>query len=435
MQAILLNRWRSLTLVVLGTWVLPQTGASAAGRHPDPGAIQPIDKSVALTPGQRVAVTLETGGDLIIHGGPSLQIRMHAAVAGPDASLTHVSLEPGIREARLRAYSERKGPTVDVKVEVWIPAQTDVRISSAGGTLELDRVDGSLSGSTGGGEITVRDSRGSLSLSTGGGDVHVSDSDLSGLITTGGGRGILERVTGGLIVEQRSNGRASRAVERASPPAFASFWSYMERNHAGSAAGEWAGACTEARALLQGASRPSSTDAASDSGRLTIVKEGGRIDVSEAAGGAYLQTGGGDIVGGGSAGPLHAFTAGGNVDVERSGGVARVTTGGGTVRIAVENDGPAERQIRVCSGHGPVTLTLPPELDATLRLETAYTDAPGRASRIESAFPVEQTETDWQSAAGDRVRFVRATGVAGSGRGAIVVQTVGGDIVIRRGRE
>ena len=87
------------------------------------------------------------------------------------------------------------------------------------------------------------------------------------------------------------------------------------------------------------------------------------------------------------------------------------------------------------SGKGQVVLVLPPDLNATLELETAYTNNLGHKTRIVSDLPLQTTETaNWDDSEGTPRRYVRARQTVGRGGGLIRVRTVNGNIVLNRGR-
>src|SRR5262245_61224950 len=117
----------------------PQT--VAAGRT---NGRQTIDRSVGAAPGQRLSVALDTGAALIVHGTPDSRVRLRAQLSGPDADTTQVTLERAGEGTSVRASSEKRGPAVDLTVELWVPSRTDLNISSAGGAISLDQLDGTV---------------------------------------------------------------------------------------------------------------------------------------------------------------------------------------------------------------------------------------------------------------------------------------------------
>jgi hypothetical protein len=101
--------------------------------------------------------------------------------------------------------------------------------------------------------------------------------------------------------------------------------------------------------------------------------------------------------------------------------------------VTIELKGNGPHSVDVTSGKGEVVLVLPRDLDATLDLETAYTDNLGHKTRIVSDLPLPTTETDtWDSSQGTPRRYLRARQIVGRGGAVIRVRTVNGNIVLQR---
>jgi DUF4097 and DUF4098 domain-containing protein YvlB len=160
---------------------------------------------------------------------------------------------------------------------------------------------------------------------------------------------------------------------------------------------------------------------------------GGGISLRAAPDGARVTTGGGPIRIGPSAGEVYAQTGGGSIDIGPATGSVEAHTGAGDVTIELQ--GAGAHSVDVTSGKGEVVLVVPRDLNATLELETAYTNNLGHKTRIISELPLQTTETaDWDSSEGTPRRYVRARQTVGRGGGLIRLRTVNGDIVINRGR-
>jgi hypothetical protein len=160
---------------------------------------------------------------------------------------------------------------------------------------------------------------------------------------------------------------------------------------------------------------------------------GGDISLPSAPDGARVITGGGRIRIGPSGGVVSAITGGGDIDIGPSTGSVEAQTGAG--RVAIELKGPDSHQVEVTSGKGEVVLTVPANLNATLELETAYTNNLGHKTRIVSDWPLTTTETpDWDSTDGTPRRYVRARQKIGNGGAVIRVHTVNDNIVLQRAK-
>jgi DUF4097 and DUF4098 domain-containing protein YvlB len=125
------------------------------------------------------------------------------------------------------------------------------------------------------------------------------------------------------------------------------------------------------------------------------------------------------------------MTGGGDIDIGPATGSVEAHTGAGDVTIELK--GAGAHSVNVTSGRGKVVLVVPRDLDATLELESAYTNNLGHKTRIVSDFPLETTETaDWDAREGTPRRYVRARQTLGKGGGIIRVRTVNGDVVLKR---
>jgi DUF4097 and DUF4098 domain-containing protein YvlB len=127
------------------------------------------------------------------------------------------------------------------------------------------------------------------------------------------------------------------------------------------------------------------------------------------------------------------MTGGGDIDIGPATGSVEALTGAG--RVAIELKGPDSHAVEVTSGKGEIVLDVPADLNATLDLETAYTNNLGHKTRIVSDWPLTTTETSsWDSANGTPRRYVRARQNIGRGGAVIHVRTVNGNIVLQRAK-
>jgi DUF4097 and DUF4098 domain-containing protein YvlB len=168
-------------------------------------------------------------------------------------------------------------------------------------------------------------------------------------------------------------------------------------------------------------------------GHLYIERAGGTVDLDDVPQGADIQTGGGEIRIRKGSGKIDARTGGGDIIIGPIAGSVSASTGAGDVTIRLASVGGREQRVKVWSGTGHVVVELPADLNARFEVETAYTDSYGRAARISSDWPLERAPvTDWDASMGTPRRHVRARGTAGRGDGLIYINTVNGDIELRR---
>jgi beta-lactamase regulating signal transducer with metallopeptidase domain len=389
-----------------------------------------LQLAVPARSGEALSLNLKTGGAINIIGWDKPEVSVRASLGGRDWRETAVRLLPSDAGARLETDFTTTGNSRSTRhsFEIKVPRRYDVRIHSSGGSITIAGLDGVFVGNTGGGEIDIRKSSGEVDIRTGGGDIHVSDSRLNGKVETGGGRVTIERVAGDL--EGRSGG--GRIIySKSGASAGTSDRDVMivgaETNNissTGSGTGE-------------GGTRTSYTYSSGGkvtggAARVRMSTGGGAISLPSAPEGAHVTTGGGKIEIGPSGGSVYARTGGGSIEIGPATGSVEAHTGAGNVTIKLKGTG--SHSVDVSSGKGEVVLLLPSGLDATLELETAYTNNLGHKTRIVSDWALQQTETDsWDGREGTPRRYVRARQTVGKGGAVIRVRTVNGDIVLKRG--
>ena len=413
----------------------PREGVFPAGTQAD----TTFQLSVPARAAGTLTLDLKTGGNVIITGWDKPQVSVRASLGGRDWRETRVTLEPADAGARLESDFAVSGNTQSTHhvFQINVPRNYNVRISSSGGSLSITGVDGTFTGQTGGGEIDIQKANGEVDIRTGGGEVHVSDSRLNGTVSTGGGIVRIERVAGNLIgnsgsgpvVYMKTKGATIHrengvTVIEADTVEF----SVGRGSGNGSGGGTGSGA-TATNYTIAGVGRASSFGASG----IRMNSAGGGISLRAAPDGARVTTGGGPIRIGPSGGEVYASTGGGSIDIGPASGSVEAHTGAGDVTIELK--GAGAHSVDVTSGKGQVVLVLPPDLNATLDLETAYTSNLGHKTRIVSDLPLQTTETaNWDDSEGTPRRYVRARQTVGQGGGVIRVRTVNGNIVINRGR-
>lgn len=425
-RAPLSARARVVSVAALGAAVLPLAGMRAVERAaPLPAVLaaplapvvdSTFERIVAASPGERLYLDLEPGGDVDIRGWDEARVQVRVTLRG--ANWRDVSVEVG-RDGdgvviRSRYEARRSSQSSSNRYEIRVPRRYDVRLSSGGGDLTIVDVEGSFRGTTGGGEMVLERLRGRASLSTGGGDISVRDVDLSGSVSTGGGMVVLSRVRGGL----RGSSGSGPVVYAESPNA-------QTTNEP----------TAEIQRLEVDKVRDRISMTASGAGTVHITKAGGDVTLDEAPGGAVIQTGGGRVRVGAAAGFVDAKTGGGDITIGPVAGSVRAGTGAGTIEVTLIEAGGEKQTVEISAGVGRVILELPASFDGRFDVETAYSRRFGRATRITSDWDLErETTTEWDDREGTPRRYVRARGTVGRGRGLVHIKTMNGDIEVRRGR-
>jgi hypothetical protein len=411
---------------------------------------------VPASSGGTLALDLKTGGKIIMTGWDRQEVSVRASLSGRDWRATKVTLEPSASGARLASEFTASGSNQSSShvFEIKVPRSYNVALSSAGGSISIAEVDGSFRGQTGGGEINIEKVNGNVDIQTGGGDVHVSDSRVDGNVSTGGGVVRIEGVTGnivgmsgsGPVIQSKSS---STSVRNDNGSTLVAVNTGDGEVHIGVGSGKGSGRSTgtissgsSSTSTSTGRGISTTTHWSDDDGSRTgfarsgiaMSMAGGPISLAAAPDGARVTTGGGRIRIGPSGGEVYAMTGGGDIDIGPAAGSVEAHTGAGDVTIELK--GPGAHSVNVTSGRGQVVLVVPRDIDATLDLETAYTNNLGHKTRIISDFGLQQaSETgDWDGREGTPRRYVRARQTLGKGGGLIRVRTVNGNVVVNRAR-
>ncbi|MDQ6768555.1 MAG: hypothetical protein M3Z54_01025 [Gemmatimonadota bacterium] len=437
-RRVALSRGARPAAAILSALVLLPLAAFRAVPRSDPQAKAvvaeselPADTTFQLSApaqnGGTLTLNLKTGGRVVILGWDKPRVSVRAGLGGRDWRETRVTLERTGDGARLESrYSvSRNNQNSRNAFEINVPRNFNVSISSAGGALTITGVNGVFTGETGGGEITIDRSSGQAHLQTGGGDIQVSNSHLNGNVSTGGGVVRMENVTGNL------NGATGSG-----PVGYigkSGGVSYIGVDTSGKTLGIGGGIGSGVTTTTTYTDDSVGDEASFGASGVRMSSGGGAIFLPVAPNGAHVTTGGGAVRVGPSGGEVYASTGGGPIDIGPATGSVYAHTGAGNVTIEVT--GAGTHTVNVTSGKGQVALVLPPDLNATLDLETAYTDNLGHKTNIVGDWPVQTTETpNWDSSQGTPRRYIRARQNIGRGGGVIRVRTVNGNIVLTRGR-
>jgi hypothetical protein len=195
------------------------TGALlSAVAHPAPNAHvvatprQLLDTALTAPAARRLTLDLASGGAVKITGSQDKVVHIVVTENGRPCGDCGVRLEEG--SDGITVHSTRSASAGALRFEIEVPEHFDLRLASASGEVEIEGVDGQITGETGDGALDLRRLSGSLDLATKRGDVTLRQSYVSGRVHTAGGRVLLEDV-GGSVSGSTSDGRViERRVER-----------------------------------------------------------------------------------------------------------------------------------------------------------------------------------------------------------------------------
>jgi hypothetical protein len=176
----------------------------------------PFDTTVAVSSFSGVAINLASGGKVRIVGGSSKDVRVQVTDRGKRCSdcIVAVSEMPNgvqVMTGRTRAVDT----PADLQIQVDVPTQTNILLTSAGGQVEIEGIDGFVSGTTDFGAVHLFRLSGALKVETKRGDVTLRQSYVKGSVHTNAGRVLLEDVGGDVQGTSSKGGVTERRVERA----------------------------------------------------------------------------------------------------------------------------------------------------------------------------------------------------------------------------
>jgi DUF4097 and DUF4098 domain-containing protein YvlB len=278
-----------------------------------------------------------------------------------------------------------------------VPHQFNLDLATSGGDIEVNnRIKGEVKASTSGGDIEVSDVEGVLELSTSGGDVAAGSVKGNAELRTSGGDIEVDDVDGELDAKTSGGdiiiGNVTKNVDAKTAGGD------IEMGNVG---GDVDGATAGGDIVL-----------GEVGGTADLRTAGGDIEVQKASGQISAQTAGGDLLLFGLTGSVDAETAGGDIEVEldpKGRNDSKIETRGGDIVLTVPSSAKAEiaAEIRL-HGYGWGDESDWDEYD------------------IYSDFEAEEKKKD--------SRGVHARYTLNGGGARIYLETMHGDITIRKGR-
>ena len=197
--------------------LLAQLAVTPAVPALDAPSMVPFDTTIAVSRLAGVALSLEAGGRVRIVGGTTKEVRVQVTDRGKHCADCIVAVSQmqnaiSVRTGRARTLGE----LADLQIQVEIPTQTNILLTSAGGQVEIEGIDGFVSGTTESGALQLLRLSGAIKLETKRGDVTLRQSYVRGTVHTNDGRVLMEDVSGD-VQGTSSKGRVvERRVERVS---------------------------------------------------------------------------------------------------------------------------------------------------------------------------------------------------------------------------
>ena len=175
----------------------------------------PFDTTVAVSNFSGVAINLASGGKVRIVGGSSKDVHVQVTDRGKRCSDCIVSVSEMPNGVHVMTGRTRAVDTpADLQIQVDVPTQSNILLTSAGGQVEIEGIDGFVSGTTDFGAVHLFRLSGALKVETKRGDVTLRQSYVKGSVHTNAGRVLLEDVGGDVQGTSSKGGVTERRVER-----------------------------------------------------------------------------------------------------------------------------------------------------------------------------------------------------------------------------
>ena len=171
-----------------------------------------LDTAVAAPVAKRLTLDLRAGGSVRIVGSQDKVVRIRVTESGRACGDCGVQLEQG--SDGIQVHSTRPAASGELRFEIAVPEHFDLDLSSAGGAVSIEGVDGTIKGTTEKGELELRRLSGTVDLETRSGDVTLRESYVNGRVHTVGGRVLLEDVSGTVAGSSAKGKVIERRVQR-----------------------------------------------------------------------------------------------------------------------------------------------------------------------------------------------------------------------------
>jgi len=350
-----------------------------------------------VSSGKRLLVNIESGGAISISGWDKEVVSLDVERRGKDDEGCVVDAERtdmGV-EISSRYEGRRHNSSTELRFVVHVPKTFDLDLETSGGAISIDNVSGKIDGETMGGGLDFTQLKGTVNFKTMGGKISLTKSEVDGEVSTNGGSVLLEDVVGNV----KGHSMGGRVTYR----------NVTDRK--GSSTGK----------------------------AVVISTMGGEVNVDDAPNGADLNTMGGEIDVKRAGQFVKAKTMGGDITIGSIDGWVDAETMGGDVAVTMTGDpSKGKRDVRISSKGGDITLTVPDGLSMDVDITVARTREWGRRSRestprIESDFSLKQEESkDWDDREGSPRKYLYARGTIGDGTNKIRIETVDGNVYLKK---
>jgi Putative adhesin len=354
--------------------------------------------SISTRDGLRLHLALDLG-NIVVHtqnsGKIDYTVHLETDASQKDAKELLKNFSVSARETGdgvyLRGQTSRlSSGRLWVTVTVNVPRNYSLDLSTGGGNIDSDDIDGPERVLTSGGNIMAGNVGGEARLVTGGG--HITVNNVSGglFANTGGGHITTGAVSGGATLHTSGGHIRMASVEGVAKLQTAGGNVTVE--HSGSA--------------------------------LTAETTGGQIEVGESTGLVRAKTGGGGIRVVRVSGPTDLQTVGGSIYLTQVDSPVKASTGAGAITAWFVAPVKSPSQCELQSNDGDIVVYLPRQLPVTIDAQVQAGDE--HHVIVDPAFQLKMSDDGSSDSGGEHM--VRAEGPLNGGGEVLHLRTVAGNI-------
>lgn len=163
------------------------------------------EKSYDVQPGTNLIVESDVG-NITVTATEASKVEILVTARGSEKFMKRFSVESEQVGDEVKLYGTMKRSNfnlfnsgwTDVNFEIKVPKNMNLKLSTAGGNMQVENVTGKINGETSGGNIELAGIQSDLRMSTSGGNVKISECTGSFDLETSGGNMYADNVTGPL---------------------------------------------------------------------------------------------------------------------------------------------------------------------------------------------------------------------------------------------
>lgn len=371
-----------------------------------------IQKEFNIGPGKKLNVNLKTGGSISITGWEKekIAVTLHFKKSTPgDWDIRFITGNADTIEIKADYKGGGHSKISFPDFEIQVPTQFNLDLRTMVGNINIRHVTGEITGKTMSGPLDLTYLKGFIDFKTLSGDIILKDSNIDGKLKTMAGRVLFENVKGDI----KGSSMGGNVIYKNVRPR------------------------EKGAEKLDLTSENSKKNSKENSKMVKFSTMGGDINVSDAPDGADVDTMGGNIHIKSAGNYVKAKTMGGNIIVDSIDGGIEATTRGGNMMITMTgNPQKGDRQVKLTSMGGDVTLIVPEGLSMDVDIDLVYTQKAKKDYNIVSDFQLKIEKTNsWDESNGTGKKYIYGKAQIAGGKNKIKLHTMNGNIYLKKSKD